>query len=129
MASVEALYVIRFRRAGDKTPGEYKTGQGVIVLETERVLGGDSTYVYVGTYVIGATAISGRIEAHRHGSDEDVHPVFDATKQFVFEFVGEDDSEHVDGERGDYRAIRLFARREDSGAPFEATLYRMKELP
>jgi T3SS negative regulator,GrlR len=57
MPQIEALYVVEF---GDfATGGRTMENGGVAVLETNRVLGGDSGYYYVGTY----TFKDGRIEA------------------------------------------------------------------
>lgn len=61
--TVEALWTIRF---GDvATPGSLANG-GIVVLETGRVLGGDSGYAYVGSYSIKDGNISAQIKVIKH---------------------------------------------------------------
>lgn len=61
--SVEALYAIRFGHAG--SPGLPLNG-GVVVLETERLFGGDSWYAYTGTYTLQGSTVTGQLHALRH---------------------------------------------------------------
>jgi hypothetical protein len=50
---VEGLYVVHFG-----VPGFY--GSGVVVLETERLFGGDGMYYYVGDYKVDGGRIAGK---------------------------------------------------------------------
>ena len=53
---IEALYGIEF--ASNVNDGGY----GVVVLETGRILGGDSSFVFVGSYEIGNSVVSADIK-------------------------------------------------------------------
>ena len=60
---IEALYVVHF---GDlASPDGYING-GVVVLETERVFGGDSGYYYTGSYRVDAEALQVNATIERH---------------------------------------------------------------
>lgn len=61
--SVEALWTVEYELA----PHGWTNG-GIVVLESERVFGGDSQYYYVGTYVLKDRHFSADIHAtHYHG--------------------------------------------------------------
>lgn len=53
---IEALYGIHF------TSSRGDGGGGVVVLETERVLGGDSSFVYIGSYKVKDGAIHAEVQ-------------------------------------------------------------------
>jgi hypothetical protein len=59
---VEALYVLEF---GDVRSPDFRNG-GVVVLETNRVFGGDSGYYYVGNYEVTGDKIGGSLRVVRH---------------------------------------------------------------
>lgn len=50
MPSVEGMYVVEFGDAA--LPGQPTRNHGVVVLETNRIYGGDSGYYFVGTFTI-----------------------------------------------------------------------------
>jgi T3SS negative regulator,GrlR len=62
VALEEALYVVQF---GDVASGTMHNG-GVVVLETERVFGGDSGYYYVGKYQVRNDQISAEVRVVRY---------------------------------------------------------------
>jgi hypothetical protein len=64
MPGIEALYVVEF---GDFALGgqNYRNG-GVVVLETNRIFGGDSGYYYVGAYTIKGSQIDATVRIVKH---------------------------------------------------------------
>jgi hypothetical protein len=60
--SLEALYVVQF---GDVTATGLRNG-GVVILDSGRMLGGDSGYYYVGKYAIDGAAITAEIDVVKH---------------------------------------------------------------
>lgn len=65
MPQIEALYVVEF--ADILAPGKMRNG-GVAVLETNRVLGGDSGYYYVGNYTIKDGQIDANVRIVKHNA-------------------------------------------------------------
>ncbi|HLI12817.1 MAG TPA: GrlR family regulatory protein [Alphaproteobacteria bacterium] len=62
MQNLEALYVVEF---GDVLGGVYRNG-GVVVLETNRIFGGDSGYYYLGSFTPNGSSISAELRVVRH---------------------------------------------------------------
>lgn len=61
--SIEALYAVRFGHAGAPT---LPLNGGVVVLETERLFGGDSWFAYTGSYELTGSTVTGQLHAVRH---------------------------------------------------------------
>ncbi len=60
--SLEALWTIEFQATDDWVNG------GVVVLETNRIYGGDSDYFYVGTYEVAGETLNADVHVrHYHG--------------------------------------------------------------
>ncbi len=60
--SLEALWTIEFQ-----TPGGW-VNEGIIVLETNRLYGGDSDFFYVGTYEVAGETLTADVHVrHYHG--------------------------------------------------------------
>lgn len=59
----EALYVVEF---GDVHGGPSYRNGGVIVLETGRIFGGDSSYYYVGTYTVKENLLNASARIVKH---------------------------------------------------------------
>ena len=59
--SLEALWFIQF-----EVPKIERRGGGVVVFETGRILGGDSSFYYIGDYSVDNKEIQGRVEVKRH---------------------------------------------------------------
>lgn len=59
--SLEALWSIQF-----EVPNIERAGGGVIVFETGRIYGGDSSFYYIGDYSVDNNEIQGRVEVKRH---------------------------------------------------------------
>jgi hypothetical protein len=79
---LEALWSVKFRAAGT---GDF--GHGVVVLETGRVLGGDSEYMYVGSYRVGEGGrFLARLEVKHYGQFP--ISIFGPVKQFVLDVSG-----------------------------------------
>ena len=66
MTSIEALWTVAFGTG--ETPNEMVSA-GVLVLETGRVLGGDSAYAYVGSFQVDRGDVSGTLRIIRHNPD------------------------------------------------------------
>src|SRR5258706_308137 len=62
MRLLESLYVIEF---GDVAGQNYRNG-GVVVLETNRVFGGDSGYYYVGPFSTDGQRIEATVKIIKH---------------------------------------------------------------
>jgi hypothetical protein len=67
--SVEALWSVKFGHAGG---GEmlHRNG-GIVVLETDRILGGDTWFSYIGVYSTTGDQVLGKIKIKRHNFDPD----------------------------------------------------------
>ena len=62
--SVEGIYVVEFGDVG--LPRQQYRNGGVVLLETQRIFGGDGGYYYVGSYVVEASRfeLTARIVKH-----------------------------------------------------------------
>jgi hypothetical protein len=90
MPQVEALYVTRFAAV----PGGY--GAGVVVLETDRLYGGDSMYYWIGTYRVEGNRITARATVRRHTAVANLGTIFgDAPETFEVELTGEFSGEDI----------------------------------
>jgi hypothetical protein len=61
--SLEACWVVKF---GDLNQPIAMQNGGVIVLETNRVFGGDSFYAYLGNYEVDGDRVMGSLQVIRH---------------------------------------------------------------
>ena len=69
---LEGLWTFRFRRGEDR-------GAGVIVFETGRLFGGDSSFYFLGTYTVENGFLSGEVEVTRHAElSQFIFPRFDS---------------------------------------------------
>lgn len=84
--SIEALWSVTFVSTTGK---QLTAGNGVIVLETGRILGGDSAFTYVGHYKYDPRAdqISASIRVRKYG-ETDMQSVFGPMYDFELELVG-----------------------------------------
>ena len=57
--SVEALWILKFDTISDY-------GGGVVVLETERVFGGDTSFYWTGNYTVSREDFRAKIDVKRH---------------------------------------------------------------
>jgi T3SS negative regulator,GrlR len=57
---LEALWSIGF------ITGQGSVGAGVVIFETGRVFGGDSSFYWVGTYHVKDGTLTGEVDVHRH---------------------------------------------------------------
>jgi hypothetical protein len=62
MQQIESLYVVEF---GDVAGSSYRNG-GVVILETNRIFGGDSGYFYLGEYSIFGDRFTGTVGITKH---------------------------------------------------------------
>lgn len=83
---IEALYGVEF------TSSLNIGGFGVAVLETGRILGGDSSFVFVGSYEINQGKINAKIKCT---NDRKVlQSIFGDLDEFNLELIGESDGKH-----------------------------------
>jgi hypothetical protein len=73
MPNVEGLWC--FQTASVDEPEKFETG-GVVVLETGRVLGGDSALAYVGDYQVDGPNITGVVRSYQWNPAYEVENVF-----------------------------------------------------
>jgi hypothetical protein len=67
MPETEGLYVVEFGDVSDiAPPGTYRNGGVAVLLETNRVFGGDSGYYYVGDYSVYRESIVATIKIVKH---------------------------------------------------------------
>ncbi len=98
--SVEALWSIEFLALAWKpNPAEYThedmatEGAGVVVLETNRVLGGDTSYTYVGDYEVKNKRLTAQVRVRRYTTSIP-QSVFGELDDFVVTLEGNvDDSQ------------------------------------
>jgi len=112
--SVEALWTNSMH-----APGQF--GAGVVVFETERVFGGDSSMYYTGTYRISSGELTGRVRVRKHHDIPGIVP-----------FAGVDDAEFeikatmVSDKKMKYTATVV---KPTIGKPITGELVWLAELP
>lgn len=72
--SIEALWTVAF----DDITGEGLRNGGVVVFETGKILGGDSSFAYAGTYEVDRKRLSGDAEIIRHNFSPEFANAFGA---------------------------------------------------
>jgi hypothetical protein len=105
---IEALYVVEF--ADIVAPGTMRNG-GVVVLETNRVLGGDSGYYYVGNYTAKDRHVEATVRIVKHNPSWG--NVFgDAARSFTVKMQGTVNNGVMNGhmERVDRPGMQLLVR-------------------
>lgn len=80
---VEALWSVQFG-----TP-DHHFGAGVIVLETGRVLGGDSRYTYVGSYNVNEGVLTATIHCRKYSDLVTHESVFGDINEFDMVLTGD----------------------------------------
>lgn len=118
---IEGLWAVRFLGVGDPT---MELNGGVVVIETDRLLGGDSGYYYVGELTPnGAHGWDVKLSVQRHDSS-------------IVSIFGDVDTIHLSGAllRGaldEYDRDRLFVSLVDknSGEHVDAQLTKVANLP
>ena len=81
---IEAMYGITFV---SNTDNNNNGGYGVVVLETGRVLGGDSSFIYVGNYVVENGTIKAEVKCTN--DRESLDSIFGNLKEFNLNLEGE----------------------------------------
>lgn len=77
---IEGLWSVNFIR-----PDQLTYGGGVVVFETERVFGGDTSMYYLGSYLYAAGKIKGNVVVKRHN---DFLPGIFETDEITLTIVG-----------------------------------------
>ena len=112
--SIEAMWQVNF---GATPQGEVGFGAGVIVIETGRILGGDSSFYYLGTYSIAGDDVTCEIEVRRHAAG---HP----------SVLGKDDSKlKLRAKLNDQTMLFVGTDAENPMVKFQAEIRRLAELP
>ena len=79
---LEALWTVEF----GSNLGNF--GAGVAIFETGRILGGDSSFTYEGSYCVNDGSISAEIEVKKHSETLNMQSVFGPLSQFHLKLVG-----------------------------------------
>ena len=90
MQQLEALYVAEF---GDVAGASYRNG-GVVVLETNRIFGGDSGYYYTGTFSIFGDRIEASARITKHNPSW-ANAFGDDARQFEIRVLGRIEGEII----------------------------------
>lgn len=112
--SVEGMWTVWFR-------GVVGEGCGVLVLETERVFGGDSGWYYLGSYSIRDNQFKARVRVTHYGAWIDAvsgHGPADSPFDLT-----------ISGDRIDSRTIAAQGTTEDGSAVLDFQLRKIAELP
>jgi hypothetical protein len=108
--SIEALWSVEF------ISNHNIVGSGVAVLETQRILGGDAQYTYMGEYRVENSTFHARIVVSMYGNN--AFSVFGDRRQFTLLLSGQpaeqifDAVGHIEGEPQNRIVIRLTRRAE-----------------
>jgi hypothetical protein len=109
--SVEALWIATF---GDASAPATMQHGGVVVLETQRLFGGDSAYAYAGTYSVVGDIIAGSVTIARHNPDPNFVDIWlTGEDELQFEFHGQLNGDKIVAllSRQDAPQIGLYLRR------------------
>jgi len=101
---VEALWSVEFISDMDVL------GAGVVVLETGRILGGDSQYFYVGSYEVKNQELEAEIEVTHYFGE--LYSIFGPEKNFRIKITGEIGKDVMEGQghRVDNSQMKLGVR-------------------
>ena len=115
MKSLDALYTVEF---ADPASDELRNG-GVVVLDTNRVFGGDSGHYYLGDYSASKTTLTAKLTVVRYNSN---HPNVwgDNVDEFVLV---------LQGRRSQDVIVGTMERTDVPGVKFPARLVRKANLP
>jgi hypothetical protein len=76
-------------------PNSGTAGGGVIAIQNQRILGGDSSYMYQGTLQVNGNVVTGNIEVTRHSSFMSPS-IFGGTENFHLNLSGTMGDEKLD---------------------------------
>lgn len=94
--SIEALWTIEYGQLDINGNSVAWTNGGVIIFETNRVFGGDSSYHYLGKYEIQNQTVTGNMDIeHYHGSLDTAFGI--ATTSFPITFTGKRQGTIING--------------------------------
>lgn len=108
--SIEALWSVQF------ISNQNIVGSGVAVFETQRVLGGDAQYTYIGEYSAENNTFNARVVVSLYGNNP--FSVFGNRSQFTLLLSGQQAEQtfdavgHIEGEPQSKIVIRLTRRAE-----------------
>lgn len=98
MVSVEGLWC--FQTASVDAPDQFVFG-GVVVLESGRVLGGDSAFAFIGDYAVKESQIIAKVRSFQwNGAMGNIENVFGMTGpdiDYVVDLVGSREGDHING--------------------------------
>lgn len=110
---IEALYGIEFISKTDE-------GYGVVVLETDRIFGGDSSFVYVGKYLLVNNLMEVDVKCVNYRGV--LESIFDNLKEFNLYLSRKTDDEHKEFMLEGYMI-------ENRSKTLQVKLTRIAELP
>lgn len=110
----EAMYGIEF------SSNEGNSGYGVLVLETGRVFGGDSSFVYIGSYHVGDGILVAEVKCTNDRKVEDLESIFAGLDEFTI---------RVEGIPNDKEFVLKGHVVEDPSKKIAVTLTRRAKLP
>jgi len=108
---IEALWSVEFVAANGNSGG------GVVIFESGRIFGGDSSYYYVGSYQVNGSDISGKVRVNHYYGE--VNNIFGDYKEVTLEFSGRIQAEQF--------IVEGIAKEPNSNAKIRLT--RRSELP
>ena len=77
---LEALWSVQF------ITSQQTYGGGVVIFETQRIFGGDTSFFYVGTYTVDQGQIKGTVRVRRHS--QGLPSAFDPLEDFELSLTG-----------------------------------------
>lgn len=83
MSSIEAMWTVRFRGPGGAV-GDLNGG--VAIIESGRLMGGDSGYAYIGPIKVSGESVTGTLKIIRH--DPNIESIFGDVDEFEIGFNG-----------------------------------------
>lgn len=83
----EGLWSVKFKT------NSHSFGEGVIVLDNGQVLGGDSSYTYVGMADVNNGVVSATVEVKRYNAH--LHGIFGSIPKYTLKLTGNVADEHL----------------------------------
>jgi hypothetical protein len=115
--SIEALWLVEFR----DTNNAMHSGSGVIVFETGRVFGGDSSIVYLGSYEVVHNILTLKVKLIQHTKVDGMSHMFGDGKEYEATVTGKyNDTDQI---------LELSGTAEGSDIEIIVTATHLAELP
>lgn len=104
--SVEGMWLLRTSQDG---ADQQMLAPGIIILESQRVFGGDSAYYHIGSYEMNGSEFRGSVRTRTHTLYDDTVNVFGMVGEVDYEvvFVGELRGDEIVGRMCPVGAVEL----------------------